>query len=136
MSDVYYDNCVINWKPPADDGGTELTHYIVECLDVTEGDSEWTTCGETMTAQELSMKCTGLKNKHKYKFRVKAVNRLGKSLPGQLLGDVLIKDPWGMNIQSNRDLTKIFKYLHINLQTSPDRQASRSVWIGDHTAST
>ena len=25
VTDVYHDNVVVNWTPPADDGGTELT---------------------------------------------------------------------------------------------------------------
>ena len=25
-----HDNCVVNWQPPDDDGGTEITGYIVE----------------------------------------------------------------------------------------------------------
>ena len=30
MSNVFHDNCVVNWQPPDDDGGTEITGYIVE----------------------------------------------------------------------------------------------------------
>ena len=30
VSEVFHDNCVVNWRPPADNGGTDITHYIVE----------------------------------------------------------------------------------------------------------
>ena len=30
VSNVFHDNCVVNWQPPDDDGGTEITGYIVE----------------------------------------------------------------------------------------------------------
>ena len=39
---------------------------------------------------------TGLHNKHKYRFRTRAVNKIGTSEPCEMLGDdILIKDPWG-----------------------------------------
>ena len=39
---------------------------------------------------------TGLQNKHKYRFRTRAVNKIGTSDACEMLGDdILIKDPWG-----------------------------------------
>ena len=114
---MYYDSCIIHWKPPADDGGTALTHYIVECLDVTDGNTEWVQCAETMTADELSAKCVNLKTRHKYKFRVCAFNRLGKSEPGLLPGDgVLIKDPWGMSYCKDRQMLKLIHEFSLALR--------------------
>ena len=38
----------------------------------------------------------GLANRHKYRFRVIAVNKIGRSQPCEMTGDdILIKDPWG-----------------------------------------
>ena len=64
MTDVYHDNVVVNWTPPADDGGTDLTRwanisnlqgiifiniylsrYVVEALDRTLG-GDWFQVGE------------------------------------------------------------------------------------------
>ena len=65
MTDIYHDNVVVNWTPPADDGGTELTRwgnismknilniftrkylsrYVVEALDRTLG-GDWFQVGE------------------------------------------------------------------------------------------
>ena len=42
------------------------------------------------------MKIEPLEHKHRYRFRVRAVNKIGKSDPCEMLGDdILIKDPWG-----------------------------------------
>ena len=46
-----------------------------------------------MTAQ---MRIEPLEHKHRYRFRVRAVNKIGRSDPCEMLGDdILIKDPWG-----------------------------------------
>ena len=42
------------------------------------------------------MKIEPLEHKHRYRFRVRAVNKIGRSEPCEMLGDdILIKDPWG-----------------------------------------
>ncbi len=44
-------------------------------------------------------------NKHKYRFRTRAVNKIGTSDACEMLGDdILIKDPWGK--RTKRRLTK------------------------------
>lgn len=37
VKDVTKNHCTLSWKPPADDGGTEILHYIVEKMDVSRG---------------------------------------------------------------------------------------------------
>lgn len=32
-TDVTKSSCVLRWNPPKDDGGSEVTHYIVEKMD-------------------------------------------------------------------------------------------------------
>lgn len=34
VTDVYQTNCLVSWKPPKDDGGTPLLHYLVERQDL------------------------------------------------------------------------------------------------------
>ena len=69
---------------------------MTEAFDTSEKSSEWTAVGETQSGDDRSMYCPNLRHGHVYKFRVRAVNRLGKSDPGLLPGDgILIKDPWG-----------------------------------------
>ena len=109
VSDVFYDNCIVHWKEPADDGGCPITHYIVEAIDMTEaGDTseksaEWYVVGDTPSGNERQFYCPNLRHRHTYKFRVRAVNRLGKSDPAALANGVLIKDPWGNDFTDSND---------------------------------
>ena len=44
---------------------------------------------------ERATKVEHLKPNHKYRFRVKAVNKIGQSDPGEMSGDdILMRDPW------------------------------------------
>ena len=49
-----------------------------------------------MATLNFQMKIEPLEHKHRYRFRVRAVNKIGRSDPCEMLGDdILIKDPWG-----------------------------------------
>lgn len=37
ISDVHKTGCKLDWKPPADDGGNEILHYVVEKMDTSRG---------------------------------------------------------------------------------------------------
>lgn len=37
MSDVHKEGCSLAWNPPTDDGGAEISHYVVEKEDVATG---------------------------------------------------------------------------------------------------
>ena len=96
VTDVFYDNCVVNWTPPKDDGGTAIKKYIVEALDVSSGTEQWTQVAVANSESDRKIKVEGLEHKHRYRFRVRAANKLGPSDPCEMLGDdILIKDPWG-----------------------------------------
>ena len=69
--------------------------YVVEALDNTTM-SPWTPVAETTSGGERKIKCEGLAHRHLYRFRVRAVNKIGQGEPFEMLGDdILIKDPWG-----------------------------------------
>lgn len=53
------------------------------------------TVGQVEFGQLNKFKVEGLTHKKQYKFRVRAVNKLGPSEPGVLAKVVLAKDPWG-----------------------------------------
>lgn len=74
VDDVHAHGAKLKWKPPADDGGAEVTHYVVEKQDLATG--RWTTCGEPAGTE---FQVTDLTPGHEYKFRVKAANRYGES---------------------------------------------------------
>jgi len=95
VSDVFYDNCVVHWTPPKDEGGTEIKKYIVEALDISSGMGQWSEVAETQSGGERKIKVENLTHRHRYRFRARAANKLGKSDPTEMLGDdIWIKDPW------------------------------------------
>lgn len=34
VSEVFQTSCLVSWKPPKDDGGSPLQHYVIERLDL------------------------------------------------------------------------------------------------------
>ena len=88
--EIFYHNNTIQ-----DDGGSPITHYIIEqcTADSKPNQENWREIGETV-AGRTTFKCS-LEEKQKYRFRVRALNRIGTSLPSLLPDAVLAKDPWG-----------------------------------------
>ncbi|VDN28526.1 unnamed protein product [Gongylonema pulchrum] len=73
--DVTKDSCTVQWNPPDDDGGSPISHYVVEKQ---EANGRWVPCGET---SDTGLRVNKLVEGKEYKFRVKAVNRQGESQP-------------------------------------------------------
>uniref|UniRef100_A0A7N8Y5C1 Titin n=1 Tax=Mastacembelus armatus TaxID=205130 RepID=A0A7N8Y5C1_9TELE len=72
----------LEWSRPADDGGMEVIGYIIEM--VKGEDTEWTRVNEELVAQ-TSFVVTGLETGAEYKFRVAAVNHMGRSENKEIL---------------------------------------------------
>jgi hypothetical protein len=70
VSDVHKEGCKLSWKEPADDGGSPITAYILEKMDIEDG--VWKPCGKTDGALECNIE--GLETGRRLKFRVKAQN--------------------------------------------------------------
>ena len=117
-------------------------------MDTTTGNGSWTEVTQTASGTENKIRCDGLKPLHKYRFRVKAVNKIGISDPGEMKGpDILMKDPWGKYTMRNESflhsLTCIFNVSYLSLhrltlyffinssQMSQILQVSRKLLIGD-----
>ncbi|CAN8010311.1 unnamed protein product, partial [Ixodes pacificus] len=83
------DNCEVSWKPPKDDGGTDILHYVVEKKDLDTG--LWSPVAETMGT---SVKAERLVEQHQYHFRVKAVNREGDSPYATTKDSIVAKNPF------------------------------------------
>ncbi len=71
------DTIKLRWNPPEDDGGTEVTGYIVEKAEF--GLNNWIACsGYTTTCEYLAR---SLVENQKYLFRISAENSVGVSDP-------------------------------------------------------
>jgi Fibronectin type III domain len=77
---IDYDNksVTLKWEPPKSDGGREITHYIIEMLNKYQPD--WVEVMPTDT-NACEFKVPDLKERMAYQFRVRAVNKAGKSAP-------------------------------------------------------
>ena len=93
VTDVCAESCVVSWNVPEDDGGAPISGYVVEAMDL-ESRGKWKEVGNS-TSDKLNYKCTALKEGHKYKFRVRAKNRVGASEPAEAKDAVVAKNPWG-----------------------------------------
>lgn len=81
-------------------------------MDTTTGNGSWTEVTQTASGTENKIRCDGLKPLHKYRFRVKAVNKIGISDPGEMKGpDILMKDPWGKYTIRNKTFSHRFTFI-------------------------
>jgi len=95
VTDVYQDHCTVHWTAPTDDGGTPIKKYVVECLDNTTGNGNWAPVATADDGNAKKIRVDHLIPMHKYRFRVRAVNKIGESDPCEMKGDdILAKDPW------------------------------------------
>lgn len=86
------EGATLSWNPPADDGGQPVEKYVIEKQD--EATGRWVPAGETI-GPETKLEVTGLQPNHKYKFRVRAVNKQGKSDPLTADKAIEAKNPFG-----------------------------------------
>ncbi|ESO91796.1 hypothetical protein LOTGIDRAFT_91265, partial [Lottia gigantea] len=89
VSDITAETCKLKWNPPEDNGGGEITGYIVEKQE--EGSNIWEKVPGMVTGTSHNVR--GLKDGKHYTFRVKAENIYGTGEP--LVGDkMLAKNPF------------------------------------------
>jgi len=85
------DNSVsLSWTPPKDDGGSEVTQYIVEKREALR--MSWQPAA-TVSARDKSTTVSGLDQGVSYIFRVSAVNAVGTGPPDELSRAVTAKTP-------------------------------------------
>lgn len=89
VSEVTPDTCTLSWKSPLDDGGSPITNYIVEKLDV---NGLWVKVSSFVRG--LHYEVMGLEANKKYYFRVRAENQYGLSDPLALDEPVLATYPF------------------------------------------
>ncbi|XP_062046619.1 myomesin-3 [Lepus europaeus] len=87
--DVNRDCLILTWAPPSDTRGSPITGYSIERC---QGDSgEWVPCHE---APGGTCRCPiqGLIEGQSYRFRVRAINKAGSSLPSKASAAVVMGD--------------------------------------------
>uniref|UniRef100_A0AAY5EU11 Titin n=1 Tax=Electrophorus electricus TaxID=8005 RepID=A0AAY5EU11_ELEEL len=77
ISGVTSESCVLTWSEPTDDGGTDITNYIVEKRE--SGQTSWQVVNSSV--KRPTIKVTHLTKYMEYTFRVCAENKFGVSKP-------------------------------------------------------
>lgn len=95
MEEVRANHVKVKWDSPEDNGGTDITGYVLEKMDLDTG--RWIPAGE-VGPHEKTFTFPGLTPKKKYKFRVKAVNKEGESEPLEVEEAILAKNPYGKDL--------------------------------------
>ena len=116
-SNVTKSSCTLKWKPPKDDGGSEITSYIVEKMDLEN--MRWIPCGE---AAGTTIRVDHLIENHDYKFRVKAVNRQGESQPLAGTQPVTAKDPFAKPDKPGVPEIVDWDRDHVDLEWAPPKK--------------
>jgi hypothetical protein len=107
VSDVTKESARLTWKPPQDDGGSPILHYVIEKMDTSRG--TWADAGMSPT---LTYTVDRLIHKKEYYFRVKAVNAIGESDPIETLQGTIAQNEFGI---VNLKLTYTLMYICIYL---------------------
>jgi hypothetical protein len=90
IGDVTKCGCKLAWRPPKDDGGSDILHYVVEKMD--SESMRWVPLAECIgTSTAIDHLIEG----HQYSFRVRAVNKQGESAPLNGLESIIAVDPFG-----------------------------------------
>lgn len=71
------DACTLQWNQPSEDGGSNITNYVIEKCDVSRGDWVIASASCTTTSYRVGKLTPGME----YGFRVRAENRFGISEP-------------------------------------------------------
>ena len=97
-----------SWEVPESDGGSPITHYIIEKKDVTK--KNWT-AGEKVEATELKCTLGKLVEGKDYLIRVSAENEIGRSEPAQIAEPVTAKLPFGKKYIQRIDNCMCYEYM-------------------------
>ena len=93
VSDIMRDSVTLHWKPPKDDGGSNILSYIVERRDAKR--TTWVKV-TTVDGDVLLYNSTGLVEGTSYHFRISAENEVGVSEALDTDAAVIPKSPYGM----------------------------------------
>lgn len=102
FDEVHRDHMVISWKPPLDNGGCEISNYIIEKRDANR--EMWTTV--TSASTKTTCKVPKLVEGRVYILRISAENMYGISEPLES-EEMKAKDLFSMFVYG-----RIFQTLH------------------------
>ena len=113
VTNVYKDRITIAWETPKDDGGSEITGYVIEKRDARR--TMWSDAG-TCGADTLKSVVSKLSEGNDYFFRVAAQNKIGTSDFTELPEAVTAKLPFGKWLYKkyNLHLINIVPNMQIN----------------------
>lgn len=110
VTDTTHSTISLAWAAPANDGGSPVIGYLVECKRVNTAD--WIRCNIPRNLQETSYVIQNLIDKNEYQCRITAVNKVGFSEPVEVPGKHVAKDIIGMNtflrFKCNKELLFFF----------------------------
>ena len=79
ISKIGKSSCTLSWKDPIKDGGSRISHYMIEKRDCSKDKNTWIPYADH--CKETSINVQGLFENSEYEFRVMAVNSNGISEP-------------------------------------------------------
>lgn len=85
---VTKNSCMVSWENPEDNGGTEITQYIIECRQPSQ--RGWSVVSNDCTKRLIKAPLT---EGCEYFFRVSAENKIGAGPPTETKTPVLAVDP-------------------------------------------
>jgi len=88
--DITPETCTLSWRPPQDDGGSNITNYVVEMFDCAGG--FWTKICSFVRGIQYDV--IGLEPNKKYNFRIRAENQYGLSDGLELEEPITAKFPF------------------------------------------
>lgn len=89
--DIEREAVTLTWNPPEDDGGSPITHYLLEKRDVMR--AHWSHAEKT-SSTTCKSKVKNLTEGTEFYFRVMAVNKIGAGIPLESR-PILVKSPFG-----------------------------------------
>ena len=92
MKDVTRNSVTLRWAAPRDDGGADVTSYVVEKRESSR--RMWQSVG-TVPPDVSELEATGLYEGNQYVFRVAAENVVGLGEPAELKDSVVPKSQFG-----------------------------------------